>query len=244
MLLTIVLLPTLAFALIACEQRFFLPAAPTDVPAPAAPVDVSTVVSPDGRYSFTVAPAVMRMTDTASQTVVATFDLGGAAIDPATMRFTADGSVLIASSAETNFFAFNLLSRTVTLRVVGMTEGMAAFSPDAGTLAVYHCERAGGRGQWCWEPEIVFLDTYSGNSRAGQFGGVQLDALELHFSQDSRLLTASGCFSYSNPYFGWCGDAGELTWEAATGALFEARITATSAGPYAVPQASPQPAQP
>jgi hypothetical protein len=107
--------------------------------------------------------------------------------------------------------------------------GSLVLSPDARTMAYSPCNEYGGRGQWCSDAHVWFFDLQTGEARQADLGDYGIRYIySVQFSEDSQVLSASGCLNYPNAYFGWCGDTIDMIWEVVTGRLRNAVVvTAT-----------------
>jgi hypothetical protein len=102
------------------------------------------------------------------------------------------------------------------------TEGTLILSGDGRTLAYFLCNEHGGRGQWCYEPNLWLFDLATGEAHTADFGeSGLLYVSNLHFSDDGQTLSGNGCLAYDNPYFGYCGREALMTWSVPDGALVD-----------------------
>lgn len=103
---------------------------------------------------------------------------------------------------------------------------LLTLSPDRDSTALFMCSVSGGRGQWCNDSRLWFFENTGGEAILMELAdhGV-LYVTDMHFSEDSRRLSAESCLSYLYPgYFGTCGVKAITTWDTATGSLFSISV--------------------
>jgi hypothetical protein len=173
------------------------------------------ITSPDGQYQIIISQSTLQL-ESLKTGQMTPFDLGFGTIDPSTVRFSSDGSALIGVGAPL-YYAFNLKTLDIVFNYA-VVDGQAVFSPDGRTLAYFVCDAYGGRGQFCDQTQLNFIDTQTGQQVPADFGPEGWFRIgSMAFSEDSRSLRATGCLNYNNPYFGTCGDEGAMTWTRLTG---------------------------